>query len=189
MLAIYEGQAESYAQAMANNMTSMEAEISEALPDFQTQADTIRSALASAFDLSSVTVRWPILSGLLGLGGGSGTTTGVDGSHADGLDYVPFDGYIAELHKGERVMTSMENYQYSTGQTGGAGSMSVDLTGLGPIVDGAIRDALQGMAVTIDGQAAGQILTEPVSRNIADAAWAGGVAHDRRAPSYLSGRL
>ena len=31
-----------------------------------------------------------------------------DGSHANGLDYVPFDGYIAELHKGERVQTASE---------------------------------------------------------------------------------
>lgn len=28
----------------------------------------------------------------------------VDGSHASGLDYVPFDGYIAELHKGEMIL-------------------------------------------------------------------------------------
>ncbi len=28
------------------------------------------------------------------------------GSHADGLNYVPFDGYRAELHKGEKVLTS-----------------------------------------------------------------------------------
>ena len=32
----------------------------------------------------------------------------VDGSHANGLDYVPFDGYRAELHKGERVQTASE---------------------------------------------------------------------------------
>lgn len=30
----------------------------------------------------------------------------MDGSHANGLDYVPFDGYKAELHKGEAVVTS-----------------------------------------------------------------------------------
>lgn len=29
----------------------------------------------------------------------------INGSHASGLDYVPFDGYMAELHRGERVKT------------------------------------------------------------------------------------
>nr|DAP70289.1 MAG TPA: minor tail protein [Caudoviricetes sp.] len=33
----------------------------------------------------------------------------VNGSHANGLNYVPFDGYIAKLHKGERVLTKDEN--------------------------------------------------------------------------------
>lgn len=31
-----------------------------------------------------------------------------NGSHANGLDYVPFDGYVAELHQGEAVLTSGE---------------------------------------------------------------------------------
>ncbi|USG67450.1 phage tail tape measure protein [Brevibacillus ruminantium] len=39
----------------------------------------------------------------------------MDGSHANGLSYVPFDGYIAELHKGERVLTAEENRTYSDG--------------------------------------------------------------------------
>jgi TP901 family phage tail tape measure protein len=30
-------------------------------------------------------------------------------SHAGGLAYVPYDGYIAELHRGERVLTAKEN--------------------------------------------------------------------------------
>ena len=37
----------------------------------------------------------------------------VDGSHANGLAYVPFDGYVAELHKGERVLTADENKEYN----------------------------------------------------------------------------
>ena len=43
-------------------------------------------------------------------------TRSVDGSHADGLSYVPFDGYIAELHKGERVLTKEENKAYNAGK-------------------------------------------------------------------------
>lgn len=34
------------------------------------------------------------------------------GSHRDGLSYVPFDGYRAILHRGERVLTEEENKQY-----------------------------------------------------------------------------
>ena len=37
---------------------------------------------------------------------GSSRGTGFDGSHAGGLAYVPWDGYIAQLHQGERVLTA-----------------------------------------------------------------------------------
>lgn len=37
----------------------------------------------------------------------------VDGKHAGGLDYVPYNGYVAELHKGERVLTKQENEEYN----------------------------------------------------------------------------
>lgn len=49
----------------------------------------------------------------------SGTTSGlkgyINGSHANGLSYVPFDGYVAELHKGERVLTANENSKNVSG--------------------------------------------------------------------------
>ena len=38
--------------------------------------------------------------------------TEVDGSHAGGLPFVPYDGYIAELHQGERVLTAEEAKAY-----------------------------------------------------------------------------
>lgn len=42
----------------------------------------------------------------------------VNGSHANGLDYVPFDGYIAELHRGEMVVPAE---QAASLRSGGAG--------------------------------------------------------------------
>lgn len=47
------------------------------------------------------------------LTGGDIATAGIDGSHADGLAYVPFDGYVAQLHKGERVLTKNEAREYN----------------------------------------------------------------------------
>jgi len=35
--------------------------------------------------------------------------TRINGSHANGLDYVPFDGYVAQLHRGEKVLTASES--------------------------------------------------------------------------------
>lgn len=42
-----------------------------------------------------------------------------NGSHASGLDYVPFDGYRATLHQGERVLTQEENKRYNDGYRSG----------------------------------------------------------------------
>ena len=45
----------------------------------------------------------------------------VNGSHANGLDYVPYNGYVAELHEGERVLTKQQNREYNEGGTGKGG--------------------------------------------------------------------
>lgn len=51
-------------------------------------------------------------------GGSDGSFSTIDGSHAMGLDYVPFDGYIAELHKGERILTADEARGYNGNRMG-----------------------------------------------------------------------
>ncbi|EON74130.1 hypothetical protein [Lysinibacillus sphaericus] len=51
--------------------------------------------------------------GLIGAGDKGGKK-----SHYSGLDSVPYDGYSARLHKGERVLTSRENKEYSQGNGG-----------------------------------------------------------------------
>ena len=42
----------------------------------------------------------------------------INGSHAGGLDYVPFNGYLAELHEGEAVLTKGEASSWRRGNTG-----------------------------------------------------------------------
>ena len=43
----------------------------------------------------------------------------IDGSHANGLRYVPFDGYLAQLHRGEAVLAADEAAAYRSGQGNG----------------------------------------------------------------------
>ena len=37
----------------------------------------------------------------------------IAGSYKTGLSFVPYDGFVAELHKGERVLTEQENKNYN----------------------------------------------------------------------------
>ena len=47
--------------------------------------------------------------------------TGSDGSHAGGLDYVPYNNYVANLHRGEMVLTADEADSYRRGKSSGSG--------------------------------------------------------------------
>ena len=46
------------------------------------------------------------------------------GSHRTGLEYVPYDGYIAELHKGEMVLTQAEAQRYKDDESGGTNTVN-----------------------------------------------------------------
>lgn len=76
----------------------------------------------------------------------AGATVGVDGSHAQGLSYVPYDGYIAELHQGERVLTKQEAAQYSSGSIG---DITININGAQyeseETLAIAVAEAIQGM--------------------------------------------
>ena len=53
--------------------------------------------------------------------GGSKSGKSVEG-FAKGLPYVPYDGFPAILHKGERVLTAKEANAYNKGGNTGAGT-------------------------------------------------------------------
>lgn len=87
---------------------------------------------------------------------------------AVGMDYVPYDNYVARLHEGEAVLTKAEATSWRRGEGQG-----VDVAGIvGAVVQG-VREGLRGLAINMDGHAVGDLVTEQVSRNIAQAAWAG----------------
>lgn len=72
--------------------------------------------------------------------------------HATGLPYVPYDGYAAILHKGERVMTRHENNMYS-------GDDGYELVR-------ALRTALSSVGVYLGSERVGNLTTDTVSGNI-----------------------
>ena len=60
---------------------------------------------------------------------GAGGDKGGKKSHYSGLDSVPYDGYSARLHKGERVLTARENRDYSEGKGGNGSGGGVTISG------------------------------------------------------------
>jgi hypothetical protein len=48
-------------------------------------------------------------------------SSGTDGSHAGGMDYVPYNNYVANLHRGEMVLTADEADSYRRGKGSGNG--------------------------------------------------------------------
>ena len=88
--------------------------------------ESIKSGISSAWDglVSWFNGIWDSLFGDRSVNVNANVST--NGSHAGGLSYVPFDGYIAELHKGERVLTASEARAYNDGYgTGGSGGITV----------------------------------------------------------------
>lgn len=101
---------EEYRKSISDGAKSVESAGSSAASSITTAGSNVSSALNDvASSISSVSFNplgW-LFSGLLGK------------SHANGLDYVPYDGYRAILHQGERVQTAAEaelSRRYSIGQ-------------------------------------------------------------------------
>ncbi|MBR6619397.1 MAG: hypothetical protein IKK85_03545 [Clostridia bacterium] len=75
---------------------------------------------------------------------GDAESEGVDGSHAVGLSYVPYDNYIAELHKGERILTAAENEAFSVSRQASSNSLTREDVA-------ALRSDLQAIANILSG--------------------------------------
>lgn len=110
---------EMYETAEANIDSYLAGLEAQAGPLYGTMEDMGRNILAA--------LQTGINSGTLTLPGVSGGGLNVDGSHKTGLDYVPYDDYVAVLHKGEMVLPADDAADYrSGGRTGGA-STTVNL--------------------------------------------------------------
>lgn len=87
--------------------------------------------------------------------------TGAGRSFATGLDYVPYDNFVAKLHAGETVLNRADATAYRAGMTGGINTESISQA-----VAVAVREALDGVGVYMGADRVGDLVTQRVSRNI-----------------------
>ena len=59
-------------------------------------------------------------------------SSGTTGGRAGGLDYVPYNNYVANLHRGEMVLTADEadEYRKGTAKTAGGMTINIDINGI-----------------------------------------------------------
>ena len=79
----------------------------------------------------------------------------LDGSHANGLDYVPFDNYLASLHEGEAILTSEENRIWQRFKNG-AQPQTMDYDALGATMRENVK---AGGNVYLDGRTVGRVIS------------------------------
>lgn len=91
--------------------------------------------------------------------------TGAGRSFATGLDYVPYDNFVAKLHAGETVLNRADATAYRAGNVGGISTESISQA-----VAVAVREALDGVGVYMGADRVGDLVTQRVSRNIAKGA-------------------
>lgn len=104
-----------------------EANIDSYLAGLEAQAGPMYEAVKAIGEKILSSMQAGINSGTLTLPGVSGGGFNVDGSHKTGLDYVPYDDYVAVLHKGEMVLPADDAADYRSGSRTGVAPTTVNL--------------------------------------------------------------
>ena len=98
--------------AVTNFVNTAVAKIQSLWQKIQPIFEKIKKAAEFAFALSPLGII--VNAGKMIVKNANNESEKIDGSLDGGLANVPFDGYIAKLHKGERVLTASENRNYNT---------------------------------------------------------------------------
>jgi hypothetical protein len=118
-----------------------------------------------AAKIPSVQGQVDALNKVLGTLGSAGGSVGaifkgfsIDGTAAKGLEYVPFDNYLAQLHEGESVLTAEEARVWRDFKRGGAAvANTIDYDAMGGLMRENIRP---GGNVYLDGRIVGRVISE-----------------------------
>jgi hypothetical protein len=130
--------------AMESTMSGLVQGIEDHAGDVENAVATILNMLSRLSSVGGVTV------------GASSNGHLLDGSHETGLDYVPFDGYLASLHEGESILTAEENRIWQRFKNG-ASPQSMDYDALGATM----RENVQaGGNVSLDGKTVGRVISD-----------------------------
>ena len=83
----------------------------------------------------------------------------IEGEFETGLNYVPFNGFLASLHEGEGILTAEENRIWQRFKDGGNAAVDYDMMG------GVMRDNIKpGGNVYLDGRVVGNVISEQQGR-------------------------
>ena len=153
---------EEFQQYLSDNGLDISADVPE--EDLVAIYEKVKAKLSSTPVTVNVQGAW---TGFTGSPIGSFFGSFLEG-RAVGMDYVPYDNYVARLHEGEAVLTKAEATSWRRGEGQG-----VDVAGIVSAVVQGVREGMRGLSISMDGQAVGDVVTDRVSQNIARAAWAG----------------
>lgn len=168
--------------SMQESVGSLETSVSESFGSIGAATTTLiasfdqsDSAYANAFSTgmgaaNGLTAAYPAYAAAAslysssGLGGGTGPSVHLPG-HATGLDYVPYDDYVARLHEGEAVLTKSEAATWRSDGPGMASAQEIASAVAQAVAP--LYEAISNISIVMDHRAVGHAVTRTVSENIA----------------------
>lgn len=142
-------------ESMASTVQGIVDGIKAKVPEVKEAVDALNAELARLGETNGLNIYGGLNGSGINLTFGTGEKVG---SHANGLDYVPFNNYLSYLHEGEAVLTAEEAAVWRNFKNGGSGvANTIDYGQL----SGAIWENAPSMGgnVYLDGRTVGRVIS------------------------------